>query len=283
MRMGVSAYTRLHTSKNRTTMRYIKILLLAAIITLSACATQKRVLYLQDVESGATIELPDNYMIRIKPLDELTIVVNGRNPELALPFNSSSNYNSLTGAPAASSSTSEHNLQVFTVDEQGYISMPIIGRVECAGKTRRELAAEIEAMIVARGYMTEPSVNVRFTDLTISVLGEVNKPGRYTINRDQITILEAIALAGDLTIYGMRDDIAVVREVEGKSIVTKLDIRSKEIFSSPCYYLEQNDVVIVNPNKYRAATSEINQNRSFWISLVSTGVAVATLVITLFK
>ena len=149
--------------------------------------------------------------------------------------------------------------------------------------TRHELEQKIEAMIIEEGYMTEPSVNVRFTNLTISVLGEVNKPGRYTINRDQMTILEAIAMAGDLTIYGLRDDIAVIREVEGKSVITKLDIRSSEIFTSPCYYLEQNDVVVVNPNKYKAATSEINQNRSFWISLASTAVAVATLVLTVIK
>jgi polysaccharide export outer membrane protein len=165
---------------------------------------------------------------------------------------------------------------VLTVDDRGYINIPIIGEVYCVGKTRHELAREIETKIIEEGYMTEPSVNVRFANLTISVLGEVNKPGRYTINRDQMTILEAIALAGDLTIYGLRDDIAVVREVEGKNIVTKLDIRSSEIFSSPCYYLEQNDIVIVNPNKYKAATSEINQNRSFWISLTSTAISLAT-------
>jgi polysaccharide export outer membrane protein len=263
-------------------MKFYRFLFVLALL-MCGCSAQQNVLYLQNIDSAAECEVPQSSIIRIKPLDQITVVVNSKNPELATPFNSSSNYNALTGALVTSTSGSENSIQVLTVDSQGYITMPIIGRVECAGKTRRELAAEIEAMIVDRGYMTEPSVNVRFTDLTISVLGEVNKPGRYTINRDQITILEAIALAGDLTIYGMRDDIAVVREVEGKSIVTKLDIRSKEIFSSPCYYLEQNDVVIVNPNKYRAATSEINQNRSFWISLVSTGVAVATLVITLFK
>lgn len=257
--------------------------MLIIVVALSACAPQTKVLYLQDVESGSVIELPDNYMIRIKPLDQLTVVVNGRNPELAVPFNSSTNYNSLAGAPTTSTSSTEDNLQVLTVDDRGYLVMPIIGEIYCVGKTRHELAREIEAKIVEAGYMTEPSVNVRFADLTISVLGEVNKPGRYTINRDQISILEAIALAGDLTIYGLRDDIAVVREVDGKSVVTKLDIRSSEIFSSPCYYLEQNDVVIVNPNKYRAATSEINQNRSFWISLASTAVAVATLVITVIK
>jgi polysaccharide export outer membrane protein len=126
-------------------------------------------------------------------------------------------------------------------------------------------------------------VNVRFADIYISILGEVTRPGRYDIKRDKITILEALALAGDMTIFGSREDVAVIREVNGRNVVTKLDLRSSEIFESPCYYLEQNDVVIISPNKYKAATSEINQNRSFWISIASTAVAVATLIITVVK
>jgi polysaccharide export outer membrane protein len=122
---------------------------------------------------------------------------------------------------------------------------------------------------------------VRFASLTLSILGEVNKPGRYDIRYDQITIFEALALAGDMTIYGNRNDVLVVREKDGKNVVTTLDLRSPEVFNSPCYYLEQNDVVIVNPNKYKAATSEINQNRSFWISLASTGISLASLVMTI--
>lgn len=159
--------------------------------------------------------------------------------------------------------------------------MPIIGRVKCAGLTRQEVANSIEKKIKDGGYIVDPKVNVRFANLTISVLGEVNRPGRYDIQKDQLTIFEALALAGDMTIYGGREDVAVIREKDGKSVITKLDLRSKDIFSSPCFHLEQNDVVIVSPNKYRAATSEINQNRSFWISLASTGISLATLVMTI--
>jgi polysaccharide export outer membrane protein len=208
------------------------------------------------------------------------VVVNSRNPELAKSFNSSTSFNSLSGNNNTAA-VSESNLQVLTIDEHGCITLPIIGEVECAGMTRQELAKEIEARIIAGDYLSDPQVNVRFAELTISILGEVNRPGRYDIKKDQFTILEALALAGDLTIYGDRSQVAVIREKEGKSIVTKLDLRSSDIFSSPCYYLEQNDVVMVSPNKYRAATSEINQNRSFWISLASTTISLATLVITI--
>ena len=261
-------------------MRYFKLMALGVMLLLGACNAQRNVLYLQDVESGAEVTLPENYIIRLKPLDQVTVVVNSRNPELAKPFNSSSSFNALTGTNITGSA-SENSLQVLTIDERGTITMPILGEIECAGMTRQELAAEIERRIIAGGYLSDPQVNVRFAELTISILGEVNKPGRYDIKKDQLTILEALALAGDLTIYGNRSDVAVIREKDGKSIVTKLDLRSSDIFSSPCYYLEQNDVVIVSPNKYKAATSEINQNRSFWISLTSTTISLATLIITI--
>ena len=261
-------------------MRYLKFMTLCVMLLLGACNAQRNVLLLQDVENGAEISLPENYMIRIKPLDQLTVVVNSRNPELAKPFNSSSSYNALTGTNIASA-TGENSLQVLTVDEQGYLTMPILGEIECAGMTRQEFAQDIERRIIEGGYLSDPQVNVRFAELTISIIGEVNRPGRYDIKKDQISILEALALAGDMTIYGNRSEVAVVREKDGKSIVTKLDLRSGDVFASPCYYLEQNDVVIVSPNKYKAATSEINQNRTFWISIASTTISLATLIITL--
>ena len=261
-------------------MRYLKLMALGVMLLLGACNAQRNVLYLQDIESGAEITLPENYIIRLKPLDQITVVVNSRNPELAKSFNSSTSFNSLSGNNKTAA-VSESNLQVLTIDERGCITLPIIGEVECAGMTRQELAKEIETRIIAGDYLSDPQVNVRFAELTISILGEVNRPGRYDIKKDQFTILEALALAGDLTIYGDRSQVAVIREKDGKSIVTKLDLRSSDIFSSPCYYLEQNDVVMVSPNKYRAATSEINQNRSFWISLASTTISLATLVITI--
>ena len=263
-------------------MRYLKLMALGIVLLLGACNAQRNVIYLQNVASGEEVTLPDNYIIRLKPLDQITVVVNSRNPELAEPFNSSSSYNALTGSNLAGSAT-ESSLQVHTIDERGHITMPILGEIKCAGMTRQELAQEIERRIIEGGYIADPQVNVRFAKLTLSIMGEVNRPGRYDIKSDKITILEALAMAGDLTIYGNRHDVAVIREREGKSIVTKLDLRSGDIFSSPCYYLEQNDVVIVSPNKYRAATSEINQNRSFWISLASTTISLATLILTIVR
>lgn len=245
-------------------------------LLMCSCNAQQNVLYLQNIESGTENTIAQNSLIRIKPLDQITIVVNSKNPELAIPFNSSSNYNALTGSLTTASTGTENSIQVRTVSNDGYVSMPIIGDVMCAGKTREELATDIENLIREGGYIQDPSVNVRFSTLTLSVVGEVNRPGRYDIKKDKLTIFEALALAGDMTIYGSREDVLVIRERDGKNVVTSLDLRSPEVFNSPCYYLEQNDVVIVNPNKYKAATAEINQNRSFWISLTSTAISLAT-------
>ena len=263
-------------------MKLIKVLILGLTLMLGACNAQRNVLYIQDMESGTEIELPESYLIRIKPQDQITVVVTCKNPELAMPFNTATSYGSLTGNIASTVNT-ESSLQVLTVNQEGLITMPVIGEVHCEGLTREELSTKIENMIREGGYIEDPHVNVRFANLTISIVGEVNRPGRYDIKRDKISIFEALALAGDMTIYGSREDVAVVRERDGKSIITKLDLRSNDIFTSPCYHLEQNDVIIVNPNKYRAATSEINQNRSFWISLASTAISLATLLITVIR
>jgi polysaccharide export outer membrane protein len=263
-------------------MKHLRLLIVVAALLLGACNAQQRVLYLQDIPNGGEIELPDNYQIRIKPLDQLTVVVNSKDPLLAQPFNSATSYNSLS-ADGNVTNASEASLQVMTVDDKGYLTLPIIGKIKCAGLTRHELETEIEKRIKDSNYIAEPQANVRFANLYISVLGEVSRPGRYDIKRDNITILEALAMAGDLTIFGRREDVAVIREIDGKNVITKLDLRSSDIFTSPCYYLEQNDIIVVNPNKYKAATSEINQNRSFWISLASTGVAVATLIVTILN
>lgn len=261
-------------------MKDFRLLIIGIALLLCSCNAQQRVLYLQDVKDGAVVNIPEDYQIRIKPLDQLTVVVNSKNPELAVPFNSSTSYNALSGIPTASSINS-NSLQVLTVDENGILNLPIIGKIKCEGMTRSELSQVIASKIIEGGLIADPNVNVRFANMTISVLGEVARPGRFEIAKDRITILEALALAGDMTIYGNRENVAVIRERDGKNIVSVLDLRSKDIFDSPVFYLEQNDIVMVSPNKYKAATAEINQNRSFWISLTSTAISLATLVITI--
>ena len=250
------------------------VILTALLVT--SCASQKRAWYLQDAQPFTPEQIAENGQIRIKPLDRLTIVVNSKDPELAVPFNSSSSLSSLTGATNYGSATNQ-SLQIRTVDENGQLEMPVIGKIECKGKTRSELAQAIADKIVEGGYINDPTVNVQFADMKISVIGEVARPGHYDVTRDKLSIFDALAMAGDLTIYGIRTDVAVARTIE------YLDLTSKELFNSPAFYIQQNDVIYVKPNKYKAQAGEISQNRNFYLSLVGTAISVATLIITLTK
>ena len=256
------------------------VILTALLVT--SCASQKRAWYLQDAQPFTPEQIAENGQIRIKPLDRLTIVVNSKDPELAVPFNSSSSLSSLTGATNYGSATNQ-SLQIRTVDENGLLEMPVIGKIECKGKTRSELAQAIADKIVEGGYINDPTVNVQFADMKISVIGEVARPGHYDVTRDKLSIFDALAMAGDLTIYGIRTDVAVAREVNGVRTIEYLDLTSTDIFNSPAFYLQQNDVVYVKPNKYKAQTGEINQNRTFYLSLISTAVSVATLLAVTIK
>lgn len=248
-------------------------------LMLVSCSAQKRVWYMQDATPSAPEQIAQNGQIRIKPLDRLTIIVNSKDPELAVPFNSSTSLNSLSGTPTSSSTT--QSLQVRTVDEQGFVDMPIIGPVQCEGLTRSELAKVIADKILEGGYINDPTVNVQFADMKFSVIGEVAHPGTFDITRDRISIFDALAMAGDMTVYGVRNEVYVTRESNGERTIEVLDLTSKDFFNSPAFYIQQNDVIYVKPNKYKAQSGEISQNRNFYLSLISTTVSVATLIVTL--
>jgi polysaccharide biosynthesis/export protein len=264
-------------------MKHFRLLVPAILALLvSSCASQKRAWYLQDANPFTPEQIAESGQIRIKPLDRLTIVVNSKDPELAVPFNSSTSLSSVTGVASYSSATNQ-SLQIRTVDENGMLDMPVIGKIDCKGKTRSELAQLIADKIVEGGYINDPSVNVQFADMKISVVGEVARPGQYDVTRDKISIFDALAMAGDLTIYGIRTDVAVAREVDGVRTIEYLDLTSKDLFNSPAFYIQQNDVIYVKPNKYKTQAGEISQNRNFYLSLVGTAISVATLIITLTK
>ena len=253
-------------------MKHFRLLVPAILALLvSSCASQKRAWYLQDANPFTPEQIAESGQIRIKPLDRLTIVVNSKDPELAVPFNSSTSLSSVTGVASYSSATNQ-SLQIRTVDENGMLDMPVIGKIDCKGKTRSELAQLIADKIVEGGYINDPSVNVQFADMKIS-----------DVTRDKISIFDALAMAGDLTIYGIRTDVAVAREVDGVRTIEYLDLTSKDLFNSPAFYIQQNDVIYVKPNKYKAQAGEISQNRNFYLSLVGTAISVATLIITLTK
>jgi polysaccharide export outer membrane protein len=263
----------------------VKILsMIALAILLVGCNASKRIIYDFNKEESVKALLADG-QIRIKPHDRLTIVVSSQNPELAAPFNTSTSLNSLSMNPmTASSSATNASLQIRTVDDKGMLEFPIIGKLECAGKTRTELASEIAKKIIDGGYISDALVNIQFADMKFFVLGEVARPGQFDITRDKITVLEALAMAGDMTIYGNRANVAVIRRTDDKAYeVFELNFLEGNQMSSPAFYLQQGDVIYVQPNKYKAATSEINQNRTFWLSIVSTLITATSLTLTIIN
>ena len=262
-------------------MKHLGIFILGALL-LASCATTKRAAYIQQVQTDIPTAIEQDYQIRIKPLDRLTVTINSKDPELAAPFNAASSYNSLNGLSSYSSS-SNGNLQILTVDKEGKIQLPIIGEIDCDGLTRNELAKKIENTIRENGMVHDPIVIIQFADVKFSVLGEVARPGQFSITKDRISLFDALAMAGDLTIYGQRENVALIREENGMRTVHYFDLKNPDILTSPYFYLQQDDVVYVTPNKYKAQAGEINQNRSFYISLVSVAVSVATLLVTITR
>lgn len=264
-------------------IKTIPMILLAALLV--GCNASKRIGYNFNKDQAIKSIIGDG-LIRIKPNDRLSVVVSSRNPELASPFNAPSSFQALAANPQLSSSVNGlQSVQVRTVDENGFLEMPIIGKVNCAGKTRNELATDIAKKIIDGGYISDAFVNIQFADMKVYVLGEVARPGQFDITRDKITVLEALAMAGDMTIYGNRANVTVIRRAseEKNYEVYELNFLEGNQMSSPAFYLQQGDVVYVEPNKYKAATAEINQNRTFWLSIVSTLITATSLVLTIIN
>lgn len=238
-------------------------LIIFTIFILTSCGSIKDVAYFQDPDQIPSVAYQHDmakYEIRIMPNDNLLITVSALNPQAAEPFNAVNLTN-------RSVSTSGLEWQGYLVDEKGEINFPVVGKLRVGGLIKSEAISLIQKRISQ--YIDDPVVNIRFMNYKVSVLGEVNRPGSYTITDEKISISQALALAGDLTIYGKRNDIMVCRVENGEKQFYYVDITSPAIFFSPCYYLQQNDIVYVTPNKSRASSSTYNSNLPLIVSLVS--------------
>lgn len=252
--------------------RYISFII---VFLLASCKSPEKVIYLQDVDILSQSNVTNDYELKIKKDDLLSIVVTSRNPELVKIFNMPTVGYGVTG----SSVSGGQRVLPYTVDVDGCIKFPILGKIKVEGMTRNQLVEYIEKSLIEGEYVKDPVVTVQFLNFKVSVLGEVKNPGCYEINSERFTLLDAISKAGDLTIYGKRDKVAVIREIDGKRTVLYHDLRSSEIFNSPCFYLQQNDVVYVEPNKARSTQRGIFSNASLWISIVSVSVSIISLLL----
>ena len=255
-------------------------LLLTALF--SSCGSTKKIAYLQNSDSINFEQSRFLYDARIMPKDQITISVNTTTPEASLPFNLLLQ-NAYTQGRAVNFSNSM--LMPYLVDNEGYINFPIIGKLKVGGLTKAEAEQLVTEKI--RPYLAEtenPVVTVNMASYSVSVLGEVNRPGTFQVSREKITILEALAQAGDLTIYGVRDRVKLIREdATGKKSVETLNLNDANIINSPYYYLQQNDVVYVEPNKIKAQNSKVGQTTTLWFSATSILVSLTSLLYNILK
>ena len=265
-------------------MKFYKIIIVAAsVFALVACSTSKEISYFQDLcpgESELTLAAPME--IKIQPKDKLSILVNSQDLRLTNLFNLPI-VSQQVGQE--SSSGTNRGLSGYTVDSKGDIDFPVLGGLHVQGMTREEVAVYIKKELQSHDLIKDPVVTVEFMNLSVNVMGEVNRPGRYNIDKDHLTILDALSQAGDLTIYGKREKVLVLRNENGKQRVYGINLCSADhLYSSPVYYLQQNDVVYVEPNDTKARQSTVNGNNvrstSFWISLAS---LLTTISVLIFK
>lgn len=256
---------------------FLKCIIMCQAVFFTACTSTKDIVYLQDVVPLKQQEIEQKYEAIIHSDDLLAIMVNSRDQELAMPFNMPM----VTYQLGSTGGTNgQQRVLGYLVDTNGYIDFPILGTIQVEGLTRKKLTSLIKEKLIKEDLIKDPIVTVQFLNFKISVMGEVGHPGSFTISGDRITLLEALSMAGDLTIYGNRDRIAVIREKNGLRTVLFHDLRSADVFNSPCYYLQQNDIVYVEPNKAKAGQSRINQNNSIgvWVSVISLLTTVSVLI-----
>ena len=263
-------------------MTNVKHILIGAIgaMMLASCATPKNYNYLQDLQDGQSITTPTDGTIRLQPNDQITVLVKSKNPEMGNLFNKGIITNVKAGL-------ADQSLYVmgYIVDPDGNIDFPVVGDIHIGGLTRYEAQEAIKNCLKDSEQLKDANVTVETMNLTYTVMGEVNNPGNFKLDKDAITIFEALGKAGDIGVYGKRDSVMVIRQKGKDKKIYQLPLGSgKDIFASEAYYVQQNDIIYVKANdtKARQSTYPGNEGRtlSFWLSLASVLTAIGVL---LFK
>ncbi len=257
---------------------YLKLPLLAifSVLFLNSCVSGKKITYFQNMEQLEQLAEASKTGLSIKPNDLLTISVSAYNMEAAAPFNLPVVGMSTGGGDAGLRASGTPQLQPFLVDSDGNIEFPQLGTIQVAGMNRQELSGKLKSLISV--YVKEPIINVRIVNFQVSVLGEVNRPGTFSVPDEYLSLPKALGLAGDMSIYGMRENVLVVREENGQKTYAYLDLTDANVMNSPYYYLKQNDMVYVEPNNAQKQGAGYNRNATVYISIASVLISLAILI-----
>ena len=247
------------------------------LLLLASCASTKDVAYLQYAENKMQTEARALQDATIKPKDILTVNIQASKPELVASFNG------IYWSPQQQYSTVQNGMRTFLVDNSGEVDLPVLGLTKLGGLTLREAEEVVKKALTT--YLNEvPSVNVQIQNYRYSVLGEVHKPGAFVSANGKVNLFEALANAGDLTIYGIRDQVKILREnKDGSTTLVSVNLMDPNIINSPYYYLQQGDVVYVMPNNAIASSSNISSGTTVWISISSIALTVANLLVTILR
>jgi polysaccharide biosynthesis/export protein len=244
-------------------------------LLLASCASKEKIVYFGNIGISGEDKNPASYEPKLKPDDLLLIIVSAPRPDLAdlaAPFNLPSASVLSVGDQAASGGM---RYQSYLVDSEGFIDFPIIGRIKMGGLLKSEAKEKLKVEI--EKYMKDPIINMRINNYKVSVIGEVVRPGEIIMPTERMTVLEAISKAGDLTIYGNRKNILLIRDIEGVKTYTRIDITQADFLNSPQYYLQQNDMLYIEPNQTKVNSSVIGPNLTVAISAVSLLITIITL------
>ena len=276
--MQLYYFNMLYTYKKVTRRMHLLICIIILLFTFS-CKSTRDLVYFSDLQdnSDQSVNIANSIEPKIQPDDLLSITVSTLNPESNALFNSGillpnlNNTNNINGNAIK---------EGYLVDKNGFISFPVLGQIKLVGLSKEEATKKMITEL-KRYIKGEPIVNIRYLNFKVTVIGEVNRPSTLAVPTEKINILEALGMAGDLTLYGKRENILIIREKEGKRTITRINLNNKETLNSPYFYLQQNDVVYVEPDKGRYKAIQANNNRTY-IPIIVGVISIATLIISRF-
>lgn len=254
-------------------MKFVKITLLSLLFVLfltTSCASRKDLVYLQGASNAKELV---SYEPVLQPDDVVMIVVSSENPEVAAPYN----LKAITVQGDSENTIGTQRMQTYILDKEGKIEFPLLGSIALGGLTKTQAVAKLKELL--KDHVSDAVINFRILNFKVTVLGEVQKPGTYSVASERITLLEAIGMSGDLTIYGNRTNVLLIREKNGTKTMERIDLTKSDFLNSSAYYLSQNDVVYVEPNKTRINSSAIGPNLTVGISALSLIVTIIALTV----